>query len=396
MPDLPVFPVPWSDDADLFESYGYATDITTHETLTEQRRGLRRSPRESLEVPVAAIDPAEAQRLENFAHLHQGEPAAIPLWQYPMRTTADRLPGATDVPADTTFVPLRAAGLAVLYRSPGDLELVEIDSVDVDGITLADPIVGTWPAGSLLFPARTGRLQDVVALSRRGRAAATTVVQFTMDSLEQGTPEPPTLPQYGGIDVLELQPDRGQPTSDQIARKVYLHGGVTGARFADSPVSAPSFGRSFTWFCTTRAAVAELRGFIDGRRGRRLPFWAASWQDDLTLAADATAGVTTLSVADTGYLEVFAAGTSRRRLALRAADGSWSYRKVTDADDAGGGLLTLTLDSGIASDLPAGRALISFLRLCRLDVDEVRIGWASIRLARAEFQIRELPREVPA
>lgn len=203
---------------------------------------------------------------------------------------------------------------------------------------------------------------------------------------------------YLGLDVLDQTVhDRAGSVEESLRRKLALLDGGTGAREADAQSGAPAPARPFLWTCLSRAAVAGLRAFLDARKGRCVPFWVPTYQQDLTLAADLGSGASSATIRWVGYaLHLFPPGGARRHLALYEPGAALVYRRVTAATDPGTGLTeSLALDSPAPRLFPAATTVVSFLRLCRLDDDDVRIEWSGRGFAQAELRIRDLPAEAP-
>lgn len=204
---------------------------------------------------------------------------------------------------------------------------------------------------------------------------------------------------YLGLDVLDQAVhDRAGTVDESLRRKFALLDGGTGAREADAQSDAPAGARPFLWTCLSRAEVADLRAFLSARKGRCVPFWVPTYQQDLTLAADLASGASSATIRWVGYTaHMFPSGGGRRHVALYDPGASVAYRKVTAATDPGTGLTeSLALDSPAPRLFPAATTIVSFLRLCRLDEDEVRIQWTSRGFAQAELRLRDLPAEAPA
>lgn len=204
---------------------------------------------------------------------------------------------------------------------------------------------------------------------------------------------------YLGLDVLDqVVHDRAGTVDETLRRKFALLDTGTGAREADTQALAPSPVRPFLWTCLSRADVAVLRAFLDARAGRCVPFWVPSYQQDLTLAADLPSAGSSATVRWVGYaLHMFPPGGGRRHVALYEPGTSLTFRKVTAATDPGDGLTeSLALSSPAPRLFPAASTIVSFLKLCRLEEDDVRIEWAGRGYAQAALRLRELPLEAAA
>lgn len=203
---------------------------------------------------------------------------------------------------------------------------------------------------------------------------------------------------YLGFDVLDVGHDRREPVEDLPFRRHEVLDADTGPRSGFTFTEAPAPARSFLWTCSDLGEAAALRAFVAARRGRAVPFWVISHDRDLTLATDLLSGQDTPSVVWVGYARhLFPYGGARRHVALYRPGLAPVLREVTGATDPGTGLTeSLVLDSAVGSDFPAANSIVSFLRFCRLEEDDVELEWLSRGVAQARLRFRDLPLEVPA
>jgi len=207
--------------------------------------------------------------------------------------------------------------------------------------------------------------------------------------------------QYLGFDVLELPTDGGSGQEDQPERRFYLIDPGTGKRVADDPEAVSSGVLSYAWICTTLAELADLRAFLDARRGRAVPFWLPTFKHHFTLNTDHAGANTSLVVKFFGYASNMWPGTgARRHILFRSKAGTVFYRKALSAVNNGDGTESVVLDAALGQTVTVADWIVGFLRLSRLEEDLTRIeharGGASVdRYARATLRVRELPKEAP-
>ncbi|HEY6108689.1 MAG TPA: hypothetical protein VIV56_07285 [Gemmatimonadales bacterium] len=397
LPLPPTFPFEANGLDPIREQYGYLTDVLVARDRTEQRVQLRELSVGGIEYSLMALDPVETQRARRLIYTSQDQQLAIPLWQYGTRLTAAALPGDAVLELDTTDIPFGSAGdLVAIWRAHNDYELSEITSVDTTLINLSRLLVGgPWPVGTRVFPARRGRLASLQGFSWPAIRIGLARVPFTFD-IPTPAAAPGSFTQYQGLDVLEVLPNRDRDIDYDIERKQFLLDSLTGKRLTDASEVAPVENAPFVWYCSSRADVAVLRGFLDARIGRAVPFWRPTLNADFTLDGAALAAATTLTVKSWGYAAtVFPLGAARRHIAVRPPGGLPEYHKITAAVDNEDGTETLTITPGLALDAPAD-ALVSFMLLCRLADDLADLEWGSGQFAECVLGLTELPRETPA
>ncbi len=140
-----------------------------------------------------------------------------------------------------------------------------------------------------------------------------------------------------------------------------------------------------------------MRQFVDARKGRAIPFWLPSWQQDLTLKTAAVEDQALLELNWIRYTGLMYPNTSaRRHLAIYSAAHSMDFHYVDDAEDPGDELAeSITIDPVATRALPIKTTILSFLKLCRLEADEVPWIWESTQVLHALIQCREIPAEAP-
>ncbi len=149
----------------------------------------------------------------------------------------------------------------------------------------------------------------------------------------------------------------------------------------------------FSFRFTSRTELAQFRRFIDARRGRQRAFWMPTWQADLVATTDCS--TTTLVVESVEYAGRMFPNAARKHLALVNHDRTMHIRGVTAALD-NGTTESLTLDAAPSATVVAGKSLIAFLLLVRLQTDVVELVYKSGDHMEATIQVLEVPLEAPA
>ena len=205
---------------------------------------------------------------------------------------------------------------------------------------------------------------------------------------------------YLGFDVLDQHaPDRVGTLTYRSRRRFEVLDNRTGKRGTFVPTVAPSPVRDFTWTCSTRAHVTALKAFVLARKGRAIPFWSSSYQQDLTLAVDAASGADALVIKWAGYVaQMFPNGSGRRHIVLYGPGQTMSFHEILGASETPKTTETLTIYPPTPRAFTAASTIVSFLNLGRLEDDVTPIRWTSggtSPFARATFQTHEIPGSVP-
>jgi hypothetical protein len=202
-------------------------------------------------------------------------------------------------------------------------------------------------------------------------------------------------PLHEGIIIASVAPD-GAPTVPlaQGFRFSVLNP-LTGMVSVSVQDSSPADRREVEWLGLDFAEVASFRAFLAARQGRLKPFWMPTYQDDLVLNTGTSSGEGTLEIKYCGYsVNLFPGGGARRHLWLmNPATGLGQAVKVLLASDMLNGTEALSLVDPLAQTVNT-KWRVMFLRLLRLDDDQVNLEWIGRGIARARFTVRELPLEM--
>jgi hypothetical protein len=271
------------------------------------------------------------------------------------------------------------------------------------GVALDGTLASGWPEGTTLIPLLLGRLTGNPGRDRQTPRALTGAVAFEADLLDPEYRSPAPSPAaydpegYLGYDVLSGL-YLGQPWDGEgFPQRLTLLGADPGKRSLDAQEPVPGSIRTLHVVCDGPEEAAALRAFLDTRRGRLLPFWLPSWDEDLTLVADAGQGLDQLMISspeDVGYHAlVYPLGAPRRHVQLWAPGQAPSYHRITALEDWDSGVQEIDIDPVLPVSITTDWR-VSFLRFCRLDTDAPRLEWDGDTVSCA-LPIREIPAECP-
>jgi len=342
-----LFPVDPNQDEPLEETLEWRTAIIEAPDGTEQAIGQRGLPRRTLSYAMAA-DGVDRQALENLLWSSQWRSLSIPIWTDAAALAAPVAPGATvlSLSGDALFA-FADGGVAMLWASPTQHEVVDILTWVPGTLTTARDIAGTWPAGTEVFPGTFGHLQADWEQSRPSSVIDSARAVIELDP----TRDNPNLPVVAapqtldGFEVYTAEPNwRDAPSAGWSAFRDTFDPGI--GAFAKWPRQTYSaFRRDFAWLLEGRQAIQDFRAFLARRAGARVPVYMPSWQDDLTLVQDIGPSDVAARFARVEPAALIGAHPSRRAIALLLVDGSVVVRGISTPVDNGDGTLSLNLSS---------------------------------------------------
>lgn len=197
---------------------------------------------------------------------------------------------------------------------------------------------------------------------------------------------------YRGLNVLDLRPN---------------FRGLTLAQADDFSYESAGLGLATPWKATDRprriltldflldgaAEIQTMLEFWQDRGGQRQAVWVPTYAGDWRLAANASAGATSITVQASQFAERFALGNQFKHVCLL----TWTkmeFYGVTGVTPSGS-TEVLALDRALDTDLLAGETACCPAMVCRLADPEVKYEYESEDVAKASVKLLELPLETP-
>lgn len=185
--DLEWLPFPYRFNWPQQEVFSWLTDVFVGDDGSEQRRAVRDPavPRRGIRGIVNAFGEDEAVRLLALLFGWNHRVYGVPFWWNAAELTADVLEGASVVELEETagrdLIPGRPC---LLWRSPRYWEIVYLESIEVDGVTLTAPVEAEWARrDTVLLPLRLGRMSAVIPLSRPASRQVSMQVEFLLEAV---------------------------------------------------------------------------------------------------------------------------------------------------------------------------------------------------------------------
>jgi len=362
----------WSNG--IIERLQWQTDVLQSFDMREQRRAMRIAPRKTFEFDMFLSD-AERRYAEASIWGWGARVWALPIWTDGQELSASLPAGSTSISIDTTTRDFKAGGLAMILGDAFNFETLEILSVASGSITLPRPTARTWPTGTRVYPAREARLDESVGLQRWTRDVSTSRITFRLvepvDNTASGG-----VTTYRGYPLLTREPNWiAEPTID-LQRKLAQIDNLTGVRYFDDESGLPSQVQRMRWMLTSRTEIEEVRQLLYAMRGRQGAAWVPTWTNDLSIVSTVDLSGTAIDVAYCGYTKQIAASTGRRDIRIALANGTVLYRRITTSTELSSTTERLSIDTALGVTVqPSDVAMISYIALMRLDVDEVDIAY---------------------
>jgi hypothetical protein len=370
--DLPVWTVRPNWAQGILERLEWLTDVLASDTGAEQRRAVRLTPRRSFEITV---NPTRAERtyLDLMLHRLGSESWYFPLWHDQATLTADASAHTFRLAIDNTFREHQDGGLALLFRSTFEWDVVQIASQDDTGLDLANPGNSdkAWPKGTKVYPLRVATLQTDTSMKAITSRVGESVLQFTVN---EANPYPEmsggAMVMYDGSPILTLAPNRSEEITSDHTRLTDEADGEVGLRYRLDSADRAFAVQSHNWQIKGREAHADFRSFLYTLNGRQKMVWLPSFNDDLFLARPVAAAATRADIENIGLKYVGGSSPIPGRATF------WTGQEVVKhagfSTPLGAGEERLNLVTPTAHPYAVGQAW-SFMEAARLDQDAIEL-----------------------
>lgn len=401
---------------DFMMYWEWATDILTAYTGKEQRRGLRRYPRCSLEYEVFASKEDRAA-LANTLLTGQTRTLLSAIWTEEMLLADEVLLSesiSTATEAKGSVLPLVnryfiEGGYLVCLLSPSYYEARQILKVTASSVTLDKEV--TWVAGSPVYPALPSRMNSQQVLDQVTLSYSTAVITLNCFALQKDLYTYTPFKRFLAYPVVEDVLDWGKGEKVTTDYRVQLIDNKTGFPEFDVLGSAAEVTIDTHWFLSSSPhpldnKLLRFMQFIHYCKGRLNPFWFPTGTQDLIAVDISVKGE--LVVRDAGLQAAGMDNIGRRYLRIETTD-TVHYLKmayVNYANFLGKEFIGLYNELGAEYNVRKGEEgnslpfdladirMISFLVLARLNTDRVEIAYKSTCFATAILPIRTLINEL--
>lgn len=358
------------------ETLEWKTQVIRSFDGSEQRRELRTKARRSFSYYMS-LSGDSAARFDNFLWGWQNRSFAMPVWMDKRRVTSSVTVGATSISVSTTDRSFAAGGLAILFKDEVTYEIVEVQTVLANTLTLSRQTAQAWPVGTVIYPVVIGQLPTSVAVMRHSDRAISATVDFDCDPVSTNPyiPVATATLTYGGVEVIARQPNwkSGVDNTSEFAYETLDMG--TGAVLHYQTEQFPRISRAYKWLLKSRESIRQMRELLGRTRGQLKSVYIPTWHQDLRVVVDIDEAAVSIVVADNDFHLMVGVNLARDRLMVRLVNGTVFYRKILGTSKVAEGTM-LTLDSAFGQDiLKTSVRNVFMLMRNRLATDKIELQW---------------------
>lgn len=366
-----VILLPWIALESMTKRLSWLTG-TIKTYASEQRRGLRRAPRQeiSYDIYLPGRDRLDFEtRIVNLSALY-----AVPLW-YDIDDVGALSIGQTTVSATTVDSFLQPGGLVYLYQSKNLVEAKTIDTVGVGTVTFTSGIARTYSNAKMVSAVACYFATDPT-INRD--SAENSFASLSFNAIDYYELPVGSYQQHKGLDVL-VDPSvvndtvQMQITQSRTVRDNNI--GPISVGVNESRVRTQDMQR---WIKSTRAGRYQLEQWFQSRYGQRKAFYQPTWAKDFVVTTNIGSGATFIDIETTPMPAPF-------EIMVALTNGTKFFREVLTKEIQGGGH-RLNLAVALGQDVDVDEIdRVSLLRLTRHASDGVTIQYDAPNITRAEI-----------
>ncbi len=392
-----VIVMPWIHnwDSGITERISYLTDVIEAKSGKEQRIQLRGRARRQYEYNILLRDARERIRYRNLMSGWQHRTFAIGIWSDILPLGADYLIGETIINIDTRFRDYEVGSYCMLWRNSLTYEIIEIEALTASSITLAQPLLNNWLKDAIILPARLAYVGDEIFKTVGITNSIETAPQvWNLLNSEASVNRNSALASpytYLGYDVFIETHDYSEDYSAELYRPLRPIDFGIGNFQIDSRYAANRERQTMRLVFGSRANISAFMGFLEVRKGRKIPVWIPTFSPDMELIENIGDTATSFIITDIGYATFIAEHPTRNHLAFVKHDGTMIFRKIVDSADNGDGTESISIDTALGFNAtPETFRYICFLRFCRMDSDSIEIAWDTSEIAQIQISFSDL------
>jgi hypothetical protein len=366
---------PYEPEAPIVEKLSFLTDIRERQNGTEQRASLRANPRQTF-VVTYLLEGDERKAAALCLADAQARAFGLPVWFEGTTLTAAATIGSPTINVGATaYSDLRVNGLAVIFNTSKDYEILEIQSIGGSTITFKSNVTKNFAAGTRVMPVRITFANEVLRGSRE--VVNLQEYRIQLSALDNGVDLSSTAAwsSYAGKVLLDDPNFTDGSLPETLERRLVVFDNETGVFTVSTPWDASKRGHPKRFFSRTRQKLWEVRQLLHALRGRQVSFYIPTFSQDLEPTASITSGSTVMNVKNVGYTKFGRARKPFNLIRVVFNDGTASIvREISACNeiDANEEQIQVTAAWGVDKTI-AKIAAVQLVEKVRLDSDDVEL-----------------------
>ncbi|HUV85394.1 MAG TPA: hypothetical protein VMV86_06780 [Methanosarcinales archaeon] len=364
----------WTPLQPIQEDLEWLTEILRAKDGTEQRISVRRIPRQSFRFSIYLETHQQQAIFEALLHTWQKKAWGLPIWAEWESHSGTINALDTTITVDTTNADFRDDGMAVIYKSETEYEIIKIDTVSAGSLSLSTAVQNTFTGDKIIMPLRIAQMSTSVKRTDAADGYAFIDFQFIVkDNVLLTDYSAPTS--YNSLPVLTqatLEKGGLQKVSDADIKSIDFSVGDF-LIYSDSDFNMYTQGHVFENY--TKADAWQHRLFLHYLIGQLNTVWIPSFKDDMIATEVIGSSDTTFKITNIGLTDNMGLNDLRTHLAFILPDNSMILREIMGISEVDASEELIEIDTSLGQEIAIGGATICFLDKYRLSSDKLSIEW---------------------
>jgi len=357
-------------------NYAYKTEAFSSRSGKEQRRALRHSPRFYCEFDFQApmVD------FDRLMFGKQNQQFIMPDYTESDSLAAVTTIGGTDIQV-TAAQPWMRVGE---YVSVDGVSVRQIVGVSGTTLTVSPVLSAAWPIGTTLFHAYVGFVQPTLQVDTPVNTISKGKIRFdAIPTNLSPLATPGAAVTWNGREVFLKRPNWSDAPQIEYNWPVEAVDYGRGAATYYDVIDFCSKSVKATYLGKSRAEVLEFRNFFNRMLGMRGEFYAPTWNPDIELVGNVTAGSSTLVAKGATVPD----NTTYRQVVVVKVDGTLIYNTVVSMSVVAGDTPIVCANAWPAINA-ADVVMVCWMPAWTLASDILTISWASDQVANIGIAMR--------
>lgn len=363
----------------------FSTVLSTR--TTEQRLSLRYKPRQTFQY-VNHLDEYKLAQAKAFANLNGTLSVYVPVW-----LEAVRLEGVGQLDDtltfDVSYGDWREGGYLVLWESYDRYAVCEIETVASSGFIVLTAPVGLNFHQPYVIPVRTCLARQGYQFARKANYTRATVVFSVQDNAQLIEDDATTLSgfdTYKDLIVLASPPHDSANIAESIVRPTTYYDSGFGPVVGVPSRIIDNFGQTMSFLDELGPELWDRRKFLHWIRGKQIPFWWPSYNNDLALVNPIGAADTTITIRRIATEDVYTGDS----IMILTKSGTRYYREITNYSvGLNGDILTIAALGAAVSLIDVN--MICFMKRVRSNSDSFTLTQVAPNLVSMTMPVLAVP-----
>ena len=364
-------------EAGFVETLEFLTDILVRANGSEQRMSLRKSPRQTFSFRYNVDDDLVRAELDMLLAGNHDRIFAVPYWPGEVALTSAAAADDTTLSVGTTtYKDFRDTGSLLIFEDGGSYEVIGIDTLSANSITLAAPLGNAYTTQARVVPVRSGFLSESVSGLRYPVNLGEVSLAFETTDNEVDLADTSAFSSYNSKVLLDDYNSVRGTTRSGFAKRMFIIDSESGVATRRSRWSLSRQQEEKAFFAQGAQSIDNVRRLLYALRGQAVSFYLPTFRDELEVVDDLDNGTTDMTIAWCGFTESVGAQSPWNHVRITLNDGTTIEREITATEEPDETQTTEVLTVGTAWSSTVAKediARVEFLRLMRFDSDSITI-----------------------